>query len=140
MLQIRRDAEIHAEEGGWFAARWHFSFDRYRDPEQMGIGPLRVFNDDRLVAGADWPMHPHADVEGRIVLIPQADPGYDWLLARGIAGLSTMFGGANSHMAVRAAECSLPAAIGVGETRYEQLAHASVLRLDCGARTISVVR
>jgi len=64
MLQVRRDAEIHAEEGGWFSARWHFSFDRYRDPDQMGIGPLRVFNDDRLVAGADWPMHPHADVEG----------------------------------------------------------------------------
>jgi redox-sensitive bicupin YhaK (pirin superfamily) len=64
MLEIRRDAEIHAEEGGWFAARWHFSFDRYRDPLQMGIGPLRVFNDDRLVPGAAWPMHPHADVEG----------------------------------------------------------------------------
>ena len=30
----------------------------------MGIGPLRVFNDDRLVPGADWPMHPHADIEG----------------------------------------------------------------------------
>jgi quercetin 2,3-dioxygenase len=64
MLEIRRDSEIHAEEGGWFQARWHFSFDRYRDPAQMGIGPLRVFNDDRLVPGADWPMHPHADVEG----------------------------------------------------------------------------
>ena len=64
MLEIRRDAEIHAEEGGWFTARWHFSFDRYRDPNQMGVGPLRVFNDDRLVAGAEWPMHPHADVEG----------------------------------------------------------------------------
>jgi quercetin 2,3-dioxygenase len=64
MLEIRRDADIHREQGGWFDARWHFSFDRYRDPEQMGIGPLRVFNDDRLVAGADWPMHPHADVEG----------------------------------------------------------------------------
>ena len=64
MFEIRRDAEIHSEEGGWFAARWHFSFDRYRDPSQMGIGPLRVFNDDRLVPGADWPMHPHADVEG----------------------------------------------------------------------------
>jgi quercetin 2,3-dioxygenase len=64
MLQIRRDADIHREEGGWFTARWHFSFDRYRDREQMGIGPLRVFNDDRLVPGADWPMHPHADVEG----------------------------------------------------------------------------
>jgi redox-sensitive bicupin YhaK (pirin superfamily) len=64
MLEIRRDAEIHEEEGGWFRARWHFSFDHYRDPQQMGIGPLRVFNDDRLVPGADWPMHPHADVEG----------------------------------------------------------------------------
>src|SRR3954469_13351640 len=64
MLAVRRDADIHREQGGWFDARWHFSFDRYRDPEQMGIGPLRVFNDDRLVAGADWPMHPHADVEG----------------------------------------------------------------------------
>ena len=64
MLEIRRDAEIHEERGGWFTARWHFSFDHYRDPEQMGIGPLRVFNDDRLVPGADWPMHPHADVEG----------------------------------------------------------------------------
>ena len=64
MLEIRRDADIHREQGGWFDARWHFSFDQYRDPAQMGIGPLRVFNDDRLVAGADWPMHPHADVEG----------------------------------------------------------------------------
>jgi redox-sensitive bicupin YhaK (pirin superfamily) len=64
MIEIRRDSEIYAESGGWFQARWHFSFDRYRDPHQMGIGPLRVFNDDRLVAGADWPMHPHADVEG----------------------------------------------------------------------------
>lgn len=64
MIEIRRDAQIHAEDGGWFRARWHFSFDRYRDPAQMGIGPLRVFNDDRLVPGAEWPMHPHADVEG----------------------------------------------------------------------------
>jgi redox-sensitive bicupin YhaK (pirin superfamily) len=64
MHEIRRDAEIHAEDGGWFHARWHFSFDRYRDPDQMGVGPLRVFNDDRLEPGAVWPMHPHADVEG----------------------------------------------------------------------------
>ena len=63
MLEIRRHAEIHEEEGGWFKARWHFSFDHYRDPRQMGIGSLRVFNDDRLVPGADWPV-PHADVEG----------------------------------------------------------------------------
>ena len=64
MLQVRRDREIHKEDGGWFVARWHFSFDRYRDPRQMGVGPLRVFNHDRLAPGAVWPMHPHADVEG----------------------------------------------------------------------------
>jgi redox-sensitive bicupin YhaK (pirin superfamily) len=64
MLEVRRDREIHREEGGWFTARWHFSFDRYRDPRQMGVGPLRVFNHDRLTPGAVWPMHPHADVEG----------------------------------------------------------------------------
>jgi quercetin 2,3-dioxygenase len=64
MLQVRRDREIHREDGGWFVARWHFSFDRYRDPRQMGVGPLRVFNHDRLAPGAIWPMHPHADIEG----------------------------------------------------------------------------
>jgi quercetin 2,3-dioxygenase len=64
MLTIRRDKEIHREEGGWFSARWHFSFDHYRDPANNGFGAMRVFNDDRLVPGAIWPLHPHQDVEG----------------------------------------------------------------------------
>lgn len=63
MLEVRRDEEIHEEQGGWFQARWHFSFGGYRDPQQMGVGALRVFNDDRIVAGAEWPMHPHRDIE-----------------------------------------------------------------------------
>ncbi|MBW3563069.1 MAG: pirin family protein, partial [Actinobacteria bacterium] len=63
MLTIRRSADIHEEDGGWFNARWHFSFAGYRDPDQMGVGALRVFNDDRLIPGADWPMHPHRDIE-----------------------------------------------------------------------------
>ena len=64
MLTIRRDKELHREEGGWFSARWHFSFDHYRDPANDGFGAMRVFNDDRLVPGAIWPLHPHKDVEG----------------------------------------------------------------------------
>jgi redox-sensitive bicupin YhaK (pirin superfamily) len=28
------------------------------------FGTLRVFNDDRLIPGAIWPMHPHRDIEG----------------------------------------------------------------------------
>lgn len=64
MIEIRRDAEICAKEGGWFSARWHFSFDEYFDPANMGFGTLRVFNDDRLIPGAVWPLHPHRDIEG----------------------------------------------------------------------------
>ena len=64
MIEVRRDAEIFEKEGGWFHARWHFSFDEYFDPAQMGFGTMRVFNDDRLIPGAIWPLHPHRDVEG----------------------------------------------------------------------------
>lgn len=64
MIDIRRDKEIFDIDGEWFRARWHFSFDRYYDPEFVQFGTLRVFNDDRLVPGAVWPLHPHRDIEG----------------------------------------------------------------------------
>jgi quercetin 2,3-dioxygenase len=64
MIKIRRDSEIYDIEGGWFRARWHFSFDEYRDPENDSFGAMRVFNDDRLIPGAIWPLHPHQDIEG----------------------------------------------------------------------------
>jgi redox-sensitive bicupin YhaK (pirin superfamily) len=63
-ITIRRDDQISDVDGDWFRARWHYSFDSYHDPEYMGFGTLRVFNDDRLVPGAIWPMHPHRDIEG----------------------------------------------------------------------------
>jgi hypothetical protein len=63
-IKIRRDHEISDVDGGWFRARWHYSFDTYHDPEYVRFGTLRVFNDDRLIPGATWPMHPHRDIEG----------------------------------------------------------------------------
>jgi redox-sensitive bicupin YhaK (pirin superfamily) len=63
-VKLRRDAEISDVDGGWFRARWHFSFDTFYDPAYVTFGTLRVFNDDRLVPGAIWPMHPHRDIEG----------------------------------------------------------------------------
>jgi quercetin 2,3-dioxygenase len=60
---VRRDADIAGGSGGWYEARWHFSFGPYRDPVWNGVGPLRVLNDDLLVPGGVWPMHPHRDVE-----------------------------------------------------------------------------
>lgn len=79
------------------------------------------------------------DLTGKIVLIPQADPGYDWLFGRRIGGLITMYGGANSHMAIRAAEFGLPAAIGVGEVRYRSLAAAKELELNPVNRMMRIV-
>jgi redox-sensitive bicupin YhaK (pirin superfamily) len=64
MITVRRDKDIYDTSGGWFRARWHFSFDAYRDPDNDSFGAMRVFNDDRLIPGAVWPLHPHRDVEG----------------------------------------------------------------------------
>lgn len=69
MIEIRRDRDIHAEDGGWFHARWHFSFGGYRDPDHSGLGALRVFNDDRIEPGAVWPMHPHRDIESNTYVV-----------------------------------------------------------------------
>ena len=80
------------------------------------------------------------DLEGLIVLIPQADPGFDWLFGHGIAGLVTMYGGANSHMTIRAAEFGLPAAIGVGQATYDSLSGAKLIELDCSAHWVRVLR
>ncbi len=83
---------------------------------------------------------PTADVRGRIVLIPRADPGFDWLFGHGLAGLVTLYGGANSHMAIRAAEFGLPAAIGVGEQRFRALTSASEVELDPRGHTLRALR
>lgn len=77
---------------------------------------------------------------GCIVLIPQADPGYDWLFGQKIGGLITMYGGANSHMAIRSAEFGLPAAIGVGAQLYARLQQAAAVELDPAGQTIRVLR
>lgn len=88
---------------------------------------------------SEVPPDQQPDVEGCLVMIPQADPGYDWLFGQGIVGLITMYGGANSHMAIRAAEFGLPAAIGVGEQLYRQLAKGRTLELDPGNASIRIL-
>ncbi len=76
---------------------------------------------------------------GAIVCIPNADPGFDWLFAYPIAGLITAWGGANSHMAIRAGELGLPAVIGAGEVLYRRWSEAQRLHLDCAGRRVEVL-
>lgn len=78
-------------------------------------------------------------IAGKIVLIPGADPGYDWIFSHHIAGFITAYGGANSHMAIRAAEFDLPAVIGVGEKQFAQYKQAASLRIDCRNRTVHML-
>lgn len=76
---------------------------------------------------------------GAIVCIPNADPGFDWLFAYPIAGLITAWGGANSHMAIRAGELGLPAVIGAGEVLYRRWSIAKRLHLDCAGRRVEML-
>jgi phosphohistidine swiveling domain-containing protein len=76
------------------------------------------------------------DLSQKIVLIENADPGFDWIFSEAIAGLITKYGGANSHMAIRCAEFGIPAAIGCGEQRFEALLKPGQISLDCSAGTI----
>ncbi|MCS7477021.1 PEP-utilizing enzyme [Umezawaea endophytica] len=77
--------------------------------------------------------------DGAIVLVASADPGYDWLFTRGISGLVTAFGGANSHMAIRALELGIPAVIGAGAALFDQWSQAHVLELDAAGGLVTVI-
>ena len=101
-------------------------------PNFIGTGAVTaaVAVVERIGAGRMPPL------AGRIALIEMADPGYDWLFGHGIAGLITAYGGANSHMAIRAAEFRLPAAIGVGEPTFRLLCQFPSVELDCAGRRL----
>lgn len=77
--------------------------------------------------------------ENKIAIIKSADPGYDFLFTRKIAGLITQFGGANSHMAIRCAELGIPAVIGAGERNFNKWSRAKVLEVDCANRQVRII-
>ena len=43
-------------------------------------------------------------LENKLILLENADPGYDWIFTKNPAGLITKYGGVASHMAIRCAE------------------------------------
>lgn len=76
---------------------------------------------------------------GRILFVPSADPGFDWIFTRDISGFVTQYGGANSHMAIRAGELGIPAVIGAGEALFQQWRAARKLCLDCTNQKVLVI-
>ncbi len=63
MIDRRPFARLGGADHGWLKARHHFSFASYHDPDNMGWGPIRVWNDDEIVPNSGFPPHPHADME-----------------------------------------------------------------------------
>ncbi len=79
-------------------------------------------------------------LKGKIVIIPQADPGFDWLFIKDIAGLITQYGGVNSHMAIRANELGIPAIIGCGPKIYEQFITSKLVKIDCQSQKFHILK
>ncbi|MFA5030038.1 MAG: PEP-utilizing enzyme [Patescibacteria group bacterium] len=79
------------------------------------------------------------DVQGALVLLPNSDPGYDFLFHSGAVGIITKVGGPASHMCIRALELQMPSCIGCGENMYQTLASAKTVVLDCKSRQIIVL-
>ena len=79
-------------------------------------------------------------LQNKIVLIENADPGYDWIFTKKIKGFATQYGGANSHMAIRAAELNIPAVIGCGQKKFDELKHSLEIEMDCLNKKIIILK
>ena len=94
------------------------------------------------VAGAIWKIENNREgnLEDKILLIESADPGYDWIFSHHIKGFITKYGGANSHMAIRAGELALPAVIGTGQKLFDKLLQADFVEIDPSLKQVRILR
>ena len=79
------------------------------------------------------------DLDNKIVAIPAADPGWDWIFNYKIKSLITQYGGPNSHMAIRCAEHNIPAILGVGENNFSILSTSQSVSIDFSNESFAIV-
>ena len=63
MIHVRPFDQLGRFRNEWLNARHHFSFGHYHDPARMGVGDLRVWNDDEIAPGTGFDPHPHREME-----------------------------------------------------------------------------
>jgi len=79
------------------------------------------------------------NLKNKLVCVENADPGYDFIFNQGISGLITAYGGPNSHMSIRCNEFQIPAVIGVGEKKFQQLIRHQTLHINCQKKIVSPI-